>query len=140
MRIRIIALLALVLTLPACGLLDRTELDPKTTATEQPVMDGALPQVADGKPAPAALTDVTCSRDDDDGTWTASGAVSNDTKKPVTYQVTVHVGPADGQGAPASTKRINAVQPNGSVGFDLGEIEPGSDDGPCHVQVLALDP
>jgi hypothetical protein len=52
--------------------------------------------------------------------------------------VTVHVGTVDGQGAPASSKHISSVQKNGSVGFELDEIETGSPDGSCHVQVLAL--
>ena len=63
----------------------------------------------------------------------------NTTKKPTTFQVTAHVGPADGSGAKARTKRIAAVQGNGSFRFDLGELEAGSPDGPCHVQVVALD-
>ena len=63
----------------------------------------------------------------------------NASRKSATFQVTAHVGPADGQGAKARTKRIAAVQANGSVRFDLGELDAGSADGPCHVQVVALD-
>ncbi|MGI9083873.1 MAG: hypothetical protein ACR2FE_01105 [Aeromicrobium sp.] len=149
MRIRVALVFTLVLTLGACGVVGGDDPKPQPTASAagEKAMDGALPQIPDGEPAPAALSDFTCSRDDDPSTgsgdakdtWSASGAVSNGTKKPATFQVTVHVGPADGRGAAARTKRITAVQPKGSVSFDLGDIESRSSDGPCHVQVLALD-
>lgn len=136
MRIRMAVPVALVLALGACG----GGADPRPKATASPAaekaMDGALPQVPDGVPVPGALTDFTCERMEEK--WTASGAVSNTTKKPTSFQVTVHVGPADGQGTAARTKRISAVQPNGSVGFELDEIEARSPVGPCHVQVLAV--
>ena len=135
MRMRSAAVLALMLALTACG---GGDAKPKDDApTKKVAMDGALPNVANGISVPEALSDFVCKRDDK-GTWTASGAVTNRTKEPVTFQVTVHVGSADGQGAPASTKRISSVQKNGSVGFELDEIETGSPDGACHVQVLAL--
>ena len=114
---------------------------PKTKASDRPspqvALDGSLPRVPEGRSVPAALTEFVCTRDDK-GIWTASGAVVNDSKKSASFQVTAHVGPADGQGAAARTKRIAAVQAHGSVRFDLGKIESRSDEGPCHVQVLAL--
>jgi hypothetical protein len=137
MRIRLAAILALMLALAACGGGD----EPKSKASGSPspkvAMAGSLPRVPEGRPVPAALTEFVCTRDDK-GNWTASGAVVNDTKKSTSFQVTAHVGPADGQGAAARTKRIAAVQAHGSVRFDLGTIESRSDGGPCHVQVLAL--
>lgn len=138
MRIRIAVVLALMLALTACGLGDDApKAKPKPAATKA-ALDGALPNVAEGRSMPEALSDFACERDDK-GTWTASGAVTNRTSKPVSFQVTVHVGTPDGQGAPASTKRIAAVQKNGSVGFELDEIETRAADGVCHVQVLALE-
>jgi len=134
MRMRSAAVLALMLALTACG---GGDAKPKAEASKQAAMGGSLPNVADGIPVPEALSDFVCKRDDK-GRWTASGAVTNRTKEPVSFQVTVHVGTADGQGAPASTRRITSVQKNGSVGFELDEIETGSPDGACHVQVLAL--
>jgi hypothetical protein len=137
MRIRLAAVLALMLALTACGLGDdEPKAKPEPAATKA-ALDGALPNVAEGRSTPEALSDFTCERDDE-GTWSASGAVTNRTSKPVSFQVTVHVGNADGQGAPASTKRISSVQKNGSVGFELDEIETRAPDGRCHVQVLAL--
>ena len=139
MRMRSAAVLALMLALTACG---GGDAKPKAEASDAPAkkaaMGGALPNVADGVPVPEALSDFVCTKDDKDN-WKASGAVTNRSNEPVSFQVTVHVGSADGQGAPASTKRISSVQKNGSVGFELDEIETGSPDGACHVQVLALD-
>ncbi len=109
----------------------------KKASASKPALDAALPQIPDGTPAPEALLDFACARDDK-GRWRASGAVKNGTDTSVTYQVTVHVGPADGDGAAARTKRIAGVQAHGSARFDLGKIETRAPDGPCHVQVLAL--
>jgi hypothetical protein len=137
MRIRTAAALALMLALTGCG----GDAKPKPETSGEPAkkvaMDGALPNVAGGTSAPEALSDFACERDES-GTWRATGAVTNRTKEPLSFQVTVHVGTADGQGQPASTKRISSVQKNGSVGFALDEIETGAADGPCHVQVVAL--
>jgi len=135
MRIRTAVAVALMLAATGCS------GDAKPKASDEPekkvAMDGALPNVAGGTSAPEALSDFACQRDDE-GKWTASGAVTNRTEEPVSFQVTVHVGNVDGQGQPASTKRISSVQKNGSVGFELDEIETRAADGPCHVQVLAL--
>jgi len=137
MRIRTAVAVALMLAVTGCG----GDAKPKAEASGEPekkvAMDGALPNVAGGTSAPEALSDFACERDDE-GKWKASGAVTNRTKEPVSFQVTVHVGNVDGQGQPASTKRISSVQKNGSVGFELDEIETRATDGPCHVQVLAL--
>jgi hypothetical protein len=137
MRIRLAVVLALVLALAACGLGDDAPTAKPEPAATKAALDGALPNVAEGTSMPEALSDFTCERDDK-GTWSASGAVTNRTSKPVSFQVTVHVGTADGRGEPASTKRISSVQKNGSVGFELDEVETRASDGPCHVQVLAL--
>jgi hypothetical protein len=142
MRIRHAVVLALVLALTACGgdATPDAKSTPKATSTpaKKVALDGSLPQVAEGQPVPDALREFVCTRNEKKGTWRATGAVVNDTKKPATFQVTAHVGPADGQGAAARTKRIASVQAHGSVRFDLGAIESRSPDGPCHVQVLAL--
>ncbi len=138
MRLRLAVVLALTLALAACGVVGGgPEKDTAGSGSTKVAMDGALPNVAEGTLVPASLRDFTCTRDDE-GTWTASGAVVNDSKESATFKVTVHVGPADGAGAVARTKRIASVQAHGSVRFDLGKIETRSDDGPCHVQVLAL--
>src|SRR5688500_15011331 len=135
MRMRSAAVLALMLALTACG---GGDAKPKGAASDAPekkaAMDAALPNVADGTSMPEALSAFVCERDDK-GDWKASGAVTNRSKDPVSFQVTVHVGSADGQGAPATTKRISSVQKNGSVGFALDEIETRAPDGDCHVQV-----
>jgi hypothetical protein len=139
MRIRSAVVIALMLALTACGGDDATPKTKSSTPAKKAAMDGALPNVAGGTSTPDALSDFACVRDDDKDTWKATGAVTNRTEEPVSFQVTVHVGKPDGQGAPASTKRISSVQTNGSVGFELDEIETRTPDGACHVQVLALD-
>jgi hypothetical protein len=137
MRIRTAVAVALMLALAGCG----GDAKPKAEASGEPekkvAMDGALPNVAGGISAPEALSDFACERDDE-GKWSASGAVTNRTKEPVSFQVTVHVGNVDGQGQPARTKHISSVQKNGSVGFAFDEIETRAADGSCHVQVVAL--
>lgn len=138
MRMRSAVVLALMLALTACGGDAEPKTDASKAAAKKAAMDGALPNVADGRSMPEALSDFVCARDDK-GAWKASGAVTNRSKEPVSFQVTVHVGTADGQGAPASTKHISSVQKNGSVGFELDEIETRSPDGACHVQVIALE-
>lgn len=137
MRIRLAMGLALVLALSACGLVDdEPKAKPNAVATKV-AMDGSLPNVAEGSSMPEALSDFRCERDDE-GTWSASGAVTNRTSKPVSFQVTVHVGTPDGGSQPATTRRISSVQKNGSVGFELDKIKTPTADGRCHVQVLAL--
>ena len=138
MRMRSAVVLALMLALTACSGDAKPKAEASSATAKKAAMDGALPNVADGKPIPEALSDFVCKRDDKDH-WKASGAVTNRSKEPVSFQVTVHVGSADGQGAPAGTKRISSVQRSGSVGFELDEIETDAPDGACHVQVLALD-
>jgi hypothetical protein len=139
MRMRSAAVLALMLALTACGGGDaKPDAEASNAPAKKAAMGGALPRVADGMPVPEALSDFVCKRDDK-GDWKASGAVTNRSKDPVSFQVTVHVGSADGQGAPASTKHISAVQKNGAVGFEVDEIETRTPDGRCHVQVLALN-
>jgi hypothetical protein len=135
---------ALVLALAGCGGGD-PEAKASKTEVKKVAMDGALPRVAEGTPVPEALSDFRCEPDDpstgsgrSEGQWSASGVVSNGTDRPVTFQVTVHVGPVDGQTAKAQTRRVSSVQQNGSVGFELDELDARSADGPCHVQVVAL--
>lgn len=137
MRMRSAAVLALMLVLTACGDDQKTATDASPAPAKKVALDGALPHVAGGTSMPEALSDFVCKRDGK-GEWTASGAVTNRSKEPVSFQVTVHVGSADGRGAPASTKHISSVQKNGSVGFELDEIDTKTPDGACHVQVVAL--
>jgi hypothetical protein len=137
MRTRTIVAAALVLALGGCGGGGDGAARASGDSVTKVAMDGALPRVAEGTPVPEALSDLRCERDED-GTWSASGVVSNHGAHPATFQVTVHVGPADGHSAPAETRRVSSVQKNGSVGFELDEIQARSVDGPCHVQVLML--
>ena len=133
MRSRLTVAAALVVSLSACGGVPTAKPTSEPTSS---ALKGSLPNVDGGRVVPDALREFTCTRDDK-GRWTAAGAVVNTSTKATTFQVTAHVGPADGQGATARTQRIAAIQPKGSVRFDLGELQATSD-GPCHVRVVAL--
>lgn len=106
----------------------------KPTPTAAPTASG-LPT---GTPVPELLSGVRCASDDD-GVWAAVGTVTNPTKNPVSYQVSAQVGPADGSG-PATTLRLADVAAGKKARFRLEEIPTSSPDGPCHLQLLALQP
>ena len=106
MRMRSAVVLALMLALTACGGDAEPKTDASKAAAKKAAMDGALPNVADGRSMPEALSDFVCARDDK-GAWKASGAVTNRSKEPVSFQVTVHVGTAD-----AATKVLRRLERN----------------------------
>lgn len=123
---------ALALTAAACSSGSDSQAKPKPSAS--PTADG-LPE---GRSAPELLSAVQCSRDTD-GTWSATGVISNPTKNKADYQVSAQVGPADGA-APAATRRIDAVAAGGKQPFMLADIPTSAPDGPCHLQLLVLPP
>lgn len=91
-----------------------------------------------GRSAPELLSGVECSRDGD-GTWSATGLVSNPTKNTASYQVSAQVGPADGS-SPAATRRLDDVAAGKQQPFLLTDIPTSAPDGPCHLQLLVLPP
>lgn len=125
-----IAAVALLLVLAGCGSGDDAAPAPEPSAPND--APAGLPQ---GSAVPELLSGVECRSDD--GTWNARGTVENPTKSRASYQVTVQVGPP-GTAGPAATKRLDDVEPDSKVSFELTEIPAASADGPCHVQLLAL--
>ena len=126
---------ALLLVLGACGGgSDEPGAAPSTTAPA--VVPGASPTTPapTGDPVPAALSRFRCDADGA-GTYTASGILTNSTKKSVTFQVTVYVGePVPGRQT-AKTKQVPKVAAGGSVEFQVDTI-PAVEGGTCHVQVI----
>lgn len=130
--------LALGLVLAGCG---GPAADDDAPAPEPPGVangdSGPSTGAPDGEPVPEALRRFRCERDGD-GVWSASGRVRNPGSQTRDFQVTVHVGPADGATAPARTTRLVEVPAEKSTTFRLAGVEAASAQGPCHVQVLAL--
>lgn len=107
--------------------------DPAPAATTAAPGAGATIGVPSGTAAPEALSAFRCNAVKDK-TWVAAGFVANDGKQPVTYQVTVYVGPADGQTRPGRTLEVPKVAAGGSSRFEITDIAAGGST--CHVQVL----
>lgn len=134
--------LALALVLSGCGGEAAKESSPTRKATSKSsikpakVTTGPSATAATGVPAPGDLVDFQCSPDGE-GIWKASGILRNGSKKPVTYQVTVYVGEADGKEAKAITKQVQSVQAGGSIKVELKKIPAGEDATQCYVRVLA---
>ena len=102
----------------------------KTAAAVAPTI--AVPT---GIPAPEDLSDFLCSADAK-GVWNAVGILRNDSKKAVTYQVTVLVGLANGKDAKARTQQVQPLMAGGSTKISLTKIPADKDAKQCYVQVL----
>lgn len=128
------AVLLPVLSLGATGCSGGSDPATRPAPSASPTAEG-LPT---GRSAPELLSAVECSRDGD-GTWSATGLVSNPTKNKASYQVSAQVGPADGT-SPAATRRLDDVAAGAEQPFLLTDIPTSSPDGPCHLQLLVLPP
>lgn len=132
-----VSAVALLLVLAACG----GGSDPASTTAETaaPPTTSARPTVAvpTGVPAPEALSDLLCDQNER-GAWGATGLVTNTSKRSVTFQVTVFVGPVAGSPEQGKTRQV-VVKAGGSATFVIHQVPAADDDGPCHVQVLATD-
>jgi hypothetical protein len=129
---------ALLLVLAGCGAgSDDQPADPATT-TPPPTKATPKPTVAPpkGAPAPEALSKFRCAKTSK-GVWNSSGFLANKSKTKVTFQVTVYVGEAAGGDEKAKTRQVDNVAAGGSTRFVINNLPATSDDGPCHVQVLA---
>jgi hypothetical protein len=134
MRIPVAAALALVVALGGCGGSDEPA-EPTATKTAEPKPSASI-AVETGKPAPQDLASFRCAADAK-GRWNAVAIVSNTTKKAQDYQITVHVGPAEGEASPARTQSIGRINAGGSVTVRVLKIPAAAPDGPCQVQLLA---
>jgi len=144
---RCVALAGTLLVLTACGGGGESEKESaptptkttqaqKTTKTEEPKKAETPAANFQGTPVPEALSKFQCV--EEKKSWTATGYVENSGKKAASFQVTVHVGAADGEPQAARTMRLSNVAAGGSVSFEVTKV-PSQGDGPCHVQVLLLD-
>ena len=135
LRTTALAAASLMIALGACGGGAEPEPKPTATATAKKSKPAPEPTLAAGTPAPEALSKFQCAKSKDK--WKASGYLSNRGKAAATFQVTVYVGPPDGERHAARTKQIASIAPGGSVSFEITKI-PTEGDGPCNVQVLRL--
>ncbi len=87
-----------------------------------------------GSPAPEALSSFRCEPAKKDA-WVAAGFLANKAKKKAaSYQVSVHVGPLDGDPRQVRTLQVAKVAAGGSVRFEITKIPADGDE--CHVQVV----
>ena len=129
---------ALLLVLAGCGGGTGDQPSDSVTTTPAPITATTKPTVAPpkGTPAPEALSKFRCAKTSK-GLWNTSGYLANRTKARVTFQVTVYVGAAAGGAEKAKTRQVANVAAGGSTKFVINNLPATSDDGPCHVQVLA---
>lgn len=107
---------------------------PATPSVPPPTPEAAAPT---GDPAPEALSDFRCAAGaDGEDTWTAAGVLTNRGKAAAVYQVSVYVGPLDGESREVRTLQVDRIDPGGSDRFDLDDVPAGGDT--CHVQVLRI--
>ena len=120
-----IALVALVV-LGACGSPDKpADAGDKSDKS-------TLPSVSAGSLMPDALTDLHCARHAK-GVWRARGKVTNTTKKKLSFDALIHVGPA-GKDARVPVQRVDDVKPGKSVDWRVDKVSAESPDGPCQIQ------
>lgn len=136
--------LALCLLLAGCGggssaTTSRTSSSTTTTATATAKPSATSKTTSSstaGVPAPSALSDFQCVPDTK-GVWGATGVLTNASNKPVTYQVTVFVGVANGQSGSALTKQYPMVNASGSINVSMPKLPAATGASSCYVQVLA---
>jgi hypothetical protein len=131
MRFVAVALLAV---LAACSGGSSEPSGPATSTPAPGVVEPSNPPPT-GTPVPEALSDFRC-EPDGTGTYTATGALSNDTKASVTFQVTVNVGLPGAAPQAALTQQVPKVRAGGSATFEIVKIPVAAEGGTCHVQVV----
>ena len=127
------ASMALLLVLGACS--GGSSEPDAPTSTPTPAANAPTNPPPTGVPAPEALSGFRC-EPDGAGTYTATGAVTNDTKAAVTFQVTVNVGTPAAVPQAAVTKRVPKVRAGGSATFEIVKVPVAAEGGTCHVQVV----
>ena len=125
---------ALLVVLAACSRGSSEPTGPATSTPAPGVVEPSNPPPT-GTPVPEALSDFRCEADGT-GTYTATGALSNDTKAAVTFQVTVNVGLPAATPQAAVTKQVPKVKAGGSTTFEIVKIPVAAEGGTCHVQVV----
>ncbi|MFL6090695.1 MAG: hypothetical protein ACJ71Z_11195 [Aeromicrobium sp.] len=130
MRKRMALLSVLVVPALLAGCASGQAPEPKKT----PPLGPMKPQVGPGTLMTDALTEARCTADGT-GAWSASGVVKNTTKKALAFDVTIYVGPSDGQSRPAHVTHVDKVQAGKSAPWSAPAVEAGDPAGPCHIQV-----
>ena len=128
--------LALCLVLAGCGGSSDKQATPSKKTQTTTAAPTTKPTIAapTGLPAPGDLHDFQCYADAK-GSWNSSGILKNDSKKSVTYQVTVYVGQANGKDAKAKTKQY-VVNATGSTRVALADLPAADGATQCYFQVL----
>jgi len=102
---------------------------------DQPQADkSTLPTVSAGTVMTDALTEAHCVRDKDDR-WQASGRVKNTADRKLSFEVRIHVGPADGKEGRAHVQLVDDVEPGKSADWSVDKVATDDADGPCQIQV-----
>jgi hypothetical protein len=93
-----------------------------------------LPALSVGTVQPDALGSAHCTLEPD-GAWHANGTVKNTSTKTLSFDVRIHVGPADGKSGPAHVQRVDEVKPGKEVPWSVPNVTAADPAGPCQIQV-----
>lgn len=124
---RVVAIAVLVSALAACG-------HDGESAKPSPTAKATLPSVSGGTVMTKALTIAHCAHSST-GVWSASGRLHNPTKKKLSVDVIVHVGPPNGSPSTAHVKRVSNIGPDKTVPWAIAVVETNYPAGPCQIQV-----
>lgn len=92
------------------------------------------PKVSAGTVLPEALKFARCSPTEA-GTWAAAGVLINPTDKTLSFDISIHIGPADGKPGPAYVKRIDDAAPGKKITWSVPSVPAASPAGPCQIRV-----
>lgn len=93
-----------------------------------------LPALSAGTVQPDALGSAHCTLEPD-GAWHANGTVRNAKTSTLSFDVRIHVGPADGKTGPAHVQRVDDVKPGKEVPWSVPNVTVQDPAGPCQIQV-----
>lgn len=126
---RVLIAFAVVAVLSACG------GSPSPSDTDQSKGDkSTLPRISAGTVMPEALAAAHCSSNED-GRWKANGSVKNPTDRKLSFEVLIHVGPANGKDGRAHVQAVDDLKPGKSADWSVSNVSADDPDGPCQIQV-----
>jgi hypothetical protein len=127
-RLALLSVLVIPALVAGCGGVPKVTPQPTASAGQ------AKPQIGPGTVMTDALTEAHCAPNGD-GVWSASGVVTNTTKKAIAFDVTIHVGPPDGKDVTAHVTHVAKVPAGKSASWKSPVVEAASPGGPCHIRV-----